>query len=373
MDKILILADLTSPLMKPRILMLKELPYQKYILHNANNIILSDEVIGNYDGFVVLQHPLIKSVALRYWYSFFYTLYILLRLRPRLVVVHWASRLYQNLVLALWGKRAIVHTMGGEINPQEDCHGKKKFFTGILLRHAKLITGKTDVMQKILLQNFDGVSPDKLEILSWGVEERFFHTIGDEEKRARQCQILGRHFDYLYFSIRTFKRMHFHYEILQSFVRCYGKNANIGMLVSTHGIEQDYFHYCYETLNLKDCSNIIFDAIVHEDMDSMLQMVDCVISYKLSDGISQSIMESVATKRWVIANRLDNHAMLLSHRHNAYMVDDYTQLPEAMEFVQKHRVKEGIQAVMLNREAQQKAYWEMLHKHFDIHLGGLCA
>ena len=100
MSNILILADLTSPLMKPRILMLKDLPYKKYILHNANNIVLNKNVLNDYQEFIVLQHPIIASVRLRYFYSFFYTLYLLIKLNPKLIVVHWASRLYQNILLA---------------------------------------------------------------------------------------------------------------------------------------------------------------------------------------------------------------------------------------------------------------------------------
>ncbi|MDY2584242.1 MAG: hypothetical protein SOW07_01130, partial [Helicobacter sp.] len=113
MRNLLILADLTSPLMLPRITMLKELPYKKYILHNANNIPLSEEVLKQYEGFEVLVHKQITSLRLRYLYSFFYTLYLLITLNPKLIVVHWASRLYQNILLALWGRRVIVHTMGG--------------------------------------------------------------------------------------------------------------------------------------------------------------------------------------------------------------------------------------------------------------------
>ncbi len=103
----MILADLTSPLMKPRIRMLKDLPYKKYILHNANNIILNSKQKSGLEDFIILEHRQINSVRLRYLYSFFYTLFLLLRLNPKLIVVHWSSRLYQiendKIKPIIWG------------------------------------------------------------------------------------------------------------------------------------------------------------------------------------------------------------------------------------------------------------------------------
>ena len=362
---LLILADLTSPLMLPRITMLKELPYKKYILHNANNIPLSEEILKQYEGFEILVHKEITSLRLRYLYSFFYTLYLLITLNPKLIVVHWASRLYQNILLALWGRRVIVHTMGGEINAQEDCYGKKKFFTGLLFRTARIVTGKTEVMQEILLKNFPFVCPSKVKIISWGVEERFFDGLAEEKKTQLQLQFLHQDFDYLFFSVRTFKRVHFHKEILREFISSYRENPRVGLLVSTLGVEKPYFKECQEELNFKQYPNIILFDVPHKEMHNVLKMSDCVVSYKLCDGISQSLMEAVATKCWVISKRLKNHSMLLCHKKNAYLIDNVEELQEAFDYVMRNDLC-YLKSDLLAYSSQKEVYLHILSQYYGV-------
>ncbi|MDE5603560.1 MAG: hypothetical protein K2I71_06570, partial [Helicobacter sp.] len=181
--------------------MLEDLPYKKYILHNANNQPLSLEILKSYAKFTILEHPKINSIKLRYLYSFFYTFYLLITLNPKLIVVHWASRLYQNIPLSLWGKRVIVHTMGGDIDPKQDYEGKKKFFVDRLLKAARVISVKSVFMQEIL-QGHNSELKDKIVILSWGVEERFYQSITEDSKKDLQHKLFGRSFDFVFFSIR---------------------------------------------------------------------------------------------------------------------------------------------------------------------------
>lgn len=366
MRNILILADLAAPFMLPRIAMLRELPYKKYILHSANNIKLSQEVLENYrDDFIVLEHRKINNRHLRYLYSFFYTLYLLIRLNPKLIVVHWASRLYQNLLLALWGGRVIVHIMGGEINKEEDCYGKKKFFTSILLKGAKIITGKTEIMKEILLKNFPFVDKNKVKILSWGVEQRFFENMAQSRQKQLQKEILGQEFEYLFFSVRRFIRSHFHKEILQEFIRAYGQNPKIGLLVSALDAEKQYLQECEEELHLQDYPNIIMRVIPHYQMHEVIKMSNCVISYKLCDGISQSLMETVASKRWIISKALPNHAMLLQHKQNAYLVDSIQELSGAFEYCLMHNLQYEWNP-MLDYSAQKDIYLGIVKEHFNV-------
>ena len=365
MRNILILADLGSPLMFNRISILKDLPYKKYILHNANNVVLSQEVYEGYKDFIILEHPKIKNVKCRYLYSFFYTLFLLVKLNPKLIVVHWASRLYQNILLALWGKRVIVHTMGGEINGDQDCYGKKRYFTGILFKNARVITGKTKVMLAILRKNFPFVKEEKLQEISWGVEKRFFEKISRDEQRNLQDELLGQHFDFLFFSIRSFGKFYNQKKILESFVEEYGGNLKVGLLVSLHNCDKKYLYECKKSLNLDCYSNIIFFKIQHSLMHQYLQMVDCVISYTSSDGISQSLMEGVASNRWIITKELTNHAMLLEHKHNAYLIESLDELKDAFIYVQNHKVEKSYNS-LLDIDAQRKKYLEILKENFDV-------
>ncbi|MDA3967572.1 glycosyltransferase [Helicobacter sp. WB40] len=365
MRNILILADLTSPLMKPRILMLKDLPYRKYILHNANNVALSEEILSSYEGFIVLEHPEIESLKLRYLYSFFYTLYLLVKLNPKLIVVHWASRLYQNLLLALFGKRVIVHTMGGEINKEEDCYGKKQFFTGILLKNAKVVTGKTQVMKDITLSNFPLLDEKKIKILSFGVEDRFCNIPSDDEKIELKIKLLGKNYKNIFFSIRTFKKIHFHKEIISAFLQNYKDDDNACLIVSVLSCESDYLQECEMEFDLKHQKNIKLINIKHEQMHEFLHISNAILSLKKFDGISQSIMESLCASVFVIASDIKNHAMLLKHKQNSYLINDFKELNDAFCFVLNNKFQ-NIDNGMLNRELQKKEYSRILKEEFNV-------
>ncbi|MCL9819148.1 glycosyltransferase [Helicobacter colisuis] len=364
-ENILILADLSSPLMKPRIMMLKDLPYNKYILHNANNIRLDEATLSDYTGFNVLQHPRIISLRMRYLYSFFYILFLLLRLKPKLIVVHWASRLYQNLLLALWGKRVIVHTMGGDINKEEDCYGKKKFFTGILLKNARIITGKTYVMKEISMSSFPFLNQDKIKILSWGVEDRFFEKLDSSQKKSEKMRLLGKNYQNVFFSIRTFKRIHFQKEIIKAFLENYKNDNDTCLIVSLLAQEKKYYDECDREINFNENSNIIFVEINHKDMHKYLQISNVIISLKLFDGISQSIMEALCAEVFVVASDIKNHAMILSHQKNAYLINDFSELREAFLYCLMHKFKK-IESPMLNANSQKQYYLQILKENFDV-------
>ncbi len=367
MSNILILADLTSPLMKPRIRMLKDLPYKKYILHNANNIILNDEQKSGLEDFIILEHRQIDSIRLRYLYSFFYTLFLLLRLNPKLIVVHWASRLYQNILLALWGKRVIVHTMGGDIDSTQDCKGKKRFFIVMLLRQCRIVTTKSDYMSRMLQALQIPLENDKIKQISWGVEERFF--VGDSstesQKLSLQEQLFGRTFDVLFFSIRAFTPFYHSKEILESFLKIFANSPHVALLVSTMRKDAKYFDA--HALNLP---NLFYCEIAPSAIHRYLFASDVVVSYSQSDGLSQSLLEAVAARRLVVANDLPQHREILRNGYNAVLFENETDLPNALKKAQQlcaqPIVLEKNVDFILNIQSQKDYYLQILKEAFDV-------
>lgn len=326
MRNILILADLAAPFMLPRIAMLRELPYKKYILHSANNIKLSQEVLENYrDDFIVLEHRKINNRHLRYLYSFFYTLYLLIRLNPKLIVVHWASRLYQNLLLALWGERVIVHTMGGDIDSKQDYNGHKQKFTALLLRKCRIVTIKSQAMLKMLEKI--NIDLSKVIYLSWGVEQRFWQSVSREEQTRLQQKLYGKEFDCLFFSIRALSAFYQQKEIIESFTLEFKNNMRVGLLVSFLRKDEAYFH---SIANI-DSENLLFKEIPHKEMEQYLMSCDCVISFSQSDGFSQSIMEAAALKKWVLTDSIAHHSEVLRDKENAIYCENVLELTKGFK------------------------------------------
>ena len=131
---ILVFADLKSPLIHDRVQFLNQLDIDIVLVHNADGYALSQELYNRYDGFKIIESPPIAFKYLRYTYSVFLTFLLLVKYRPKLIVVHWASRLFQTLPLILFSKKLIVSTMGSDINQEVDAKGIKYIFTQILLK-----------------------------------------------------------------------------------------------------------------------------------------------------------------------------------------------------------------------------------------------
>ncbi|MCL9821300.1 hypothetical protein NCR96_06055 [Helicobacter sp. 14348-15] len=365
-ENILILADLSSPLMKPRIMMLKDLPYNKYILHNANNIRLDEATLSDYTGFNVLQHPRIISLRMRYLYSFFYTLFLLLRLKPKLIVVHWASRLYQNLLLALWGKCVIVHTMGGDIDKEQDYFGKKKFFIDWLLEACKIISVKSDFMRSMILTNNHKINSSKIKCISWGVAEHFFEKINCS-KEQMQYRLFGRKFDCLFFSVRAFNSFYRQKEIIESFLEIFGNNLKIGLIVSGLRIDNNYYYEVFKEIS----ENVLLCHIPHNKMGEYIFASDYIVSFAKSDGLPQSIMEGLIMGRWILCNNLPNYCELLNNdnaillNNDEDLVGGFLKALKIKSIGLKPKNNQDIKFV-LNANLQKQYYLQILKENFDV-------
>lgn len=360
MRNILILADLTSPLMKPRILMLKDLPYRKYILHNANNVALSEEILSSYEGFIVLEHPEIESLKLRYLYSFFYTLYLLVKLNPKLIVVHWASRLYQNLLLALFGKRVIVHTMGGDIDSAQDYRDKKRKYVDILLKSCRIISVKSDYMAQMIKYNVE-LNEIKIVKISFGVDRRFLQKISQEEKMQLQYKNFGREFDFLFFSIRAFDPFYRQKEIIEAFLQNFRDNLNVGLVISSFRMNNAYYNEVSKCFT----DNIFICEIAHEKIHEFIASCDCVVSFSKSDGLSQSIMESLAMRKLVLCNELPHYKELLN-QGNSIIYKDVNDLKEGFLKALINREFKESNMDTLDAEIQKKHYLRILKEEFNV-------
>ncbi|WP_162550388.1 glycosyltransferase [Helicobacter apodemus] len=176
-----------------------------------------------------------------------------------------------------------------------------------------------------------------------------------------QQKLFGRNFDFLFFSIRAFKPFYQQREIVEAFIKYFGKQSNIGLLLPTFNQDIEYF----KEVSSSFTPNIFIYNIPHSQMHNYLFAVDCVISYSKSDGISQSLMESLCAKKWIIANKLPNHSMFLKHKENAYLVDNIEELQEAFVNIQRSILKPYYDEI-LDCKAQKKRYLSILKEYFNV-------
>lgn len=357
-NNILVLADLTSPLIKSRIEMLQELGCNNYILHNASAAKLQDDIVKEYSKFgTVLQNPTIKSPKIRRFVSFFLTLYLILRLRPKLIVVHWGSRLWQSVLLGVFGSRVIAHTMNGDINPLYDGRGKKKKFTSFLLNRAAAITVKSKYGLALLKENFSEKLLNKTHIVSWGVKNGLL-----ECRKVDIRSVLGVDKDSkIIFCPRSMQAIYHKKEIARVFFEYLdegGKDAYL--VVSTVNAYQDYSDKYKNFINAsRYAKNIIFVNLKHEDMASFLSQADAVISFTKSDGLSQTIMEGLAIGAKIVCYDMLDYTDILFHKKNSFLFRDTSEIKDGIKyFIDEKQVVRTVESVtkILDYEFQKQEY-----------------
>lgn len=298
---ILAFGDLNSPLIAPRIELLSEID-EVIAVANANCREISNV------PFSVKKSPCCKNLTLRYILNTLYTFYLLLKCRPKLVAIHWASRRFQTLAFLPFAKRTIVSCMGGDIDKEQDFRGSKAFWIRLLLKNAALITVKSQFMKNMILENIPEIEESKIKIISWGVSERFLDAIPDIEVERFLDGTYG------FLSIRALREFYRINEILEVFLDFKEESgANAKLIIATFAADKEYAaRVKLKAENSRFKEDILFLEIPQNRLPSVLKSINTVISYSSADGLPQSVMEALAAQRPVIASDLGNYAELLN-------------------------------------------------------------
>lgn len=347
----MVFCDVNSPLMPPRIAVLKELGEEVMVVANAD----CKEVLQS--DIQIIKPQCLKNRTLRYVVNTIFTFWLIVRYRPRLVVVHWASRLWQSVMLGLFGSRVIVHTMNGEINPLYDGKGEKKKFTSFLLNRAAAITVKSEYGLTLLGENFSPKLLKKTHIISWGVERSLLECdrvdIGAMLGVGKESKII--------FCPRSMQAIYHKKEIAAAFFEYLDESGDDAYLVvSTVNSHQKYMDEYKDFIGAsRYANNVIFVNVQHGDMASFLYQSDAVVSFTKSDGLSQTIMEGLSIGAKIVCYEMPDYNGILFHQKNSFLFTDNKGIKEGIKyFVDKSNNVESIDFVadMLDYEVQKQKY-----------------
>lgn len=351
---ILAFGDVNSPLILPRIAILKELGEDIVVVANAD----CREIAQN--DFKTIKPYCFKNRTVRYLVNTLFTFWLILKYRPKLIVVHWASRLYQTLAFLPFSNRLVVSCMGGDIDTAQDFKGKKAFWASLLLRNAAVITVKSEYMRQMLISNVAKIDEAKIHKIGWGVEPIFASEIKDgtvEEFAAGS---------YLFFCARAMRPFYRKDWILQAFVEFKrATKSDAKLLISAYGADTEYLSMIQEMIGRCGYeSDILTLDIKHERMPAVLSSVDALVSFAPADGLPQSFLEALYVGKFVIASKLENYIELLSDE-NSRMCEDISELIEAFVEAEKSNQKpvlsEKVKEI-LDYQKQSAQYLEICKK-----------
>jgi len=332
---ILVFGDGESVLIQKRVAILGSLPQKKIFIQNSTGKRLSEQAKSYLKAFEIIEQPLIKNRAIRYALSCFLTLFFILKFRPSLIVVHWASRLYQNIIFRFFANRVFVTVMGGEIMPdQEGKHPKKRFYTKLLLNKANYMTTESAYMKRLMIDDFE-CADERILVCNFGVEESFYNPKIDESLYEKLGILRGVK---VFFSMRAMEPFYQIDAIVKQFIEFKQKTGSSAVLIVTaNRSSAEYLAFIEGMVNgsfIQDSIKIVKN-IIHEDIDKYISLSSAVISMAPSDGLPHTMLECLAARKFMIFRNLPQYEGFLEHQKSAFLVDNEQALVDAFLYVEK--------------------------------------
>lgn len=326
--KVLILGALISPLIRERVILSYKLGYEVLVLDfNSKKNYLVDENIKIKTYF---DNKIVSKVL-----SPFILLFNILIFKPNVIHVHWALQDFNSLIL-IWFKKLVVSTMGSDIMPKTSSNKFRKFLLILLLKNAKIITVKSSYMKKII-EDVYCIKNEKIKIIKWGLNNKFFQTHEKEDFLNLDISKDKK----IFLCLRAMQPLYRKKEILEAFIK-YKENSNSTsvLIISKFSANNIYLAEIEKIIYNSKYKEDIFliDGLEHFQIPKILNFVDYIVMYPLSDGMPQSLYEAMAFGKFIIVPELNHYKEILIHKKNAYFANDNT-LVDAFRFAENESNK----------------------------------
>lgn len=287
--------------------------------------------ISGFDG-----PPAFRSRLLQHLTAPFYLYRAMRRFKPDLIHVHWGLQRLQTPLLTRFHP-LVVTVMAGEILPEQVYRGINPYFVNPLLRAADVITSKSDFTDEALRQiGFEG---SQVKRITWGVDTEKFRSGLNTDRLRQQWQIEPD--DFVFLSVRNCRILYNIHLIVEAFANCLAQSKRkIKLLISEAQADPVYCQKIKVLVNrLQIEPHIRFvGPIPHSEMPFYYNLANTVVSVPTSDGMPQSLYESMACGVFHVLGDLPSYYELIQHEHNGYLVpvNNSTALADAMIWCLDH-------------------------------------
>ena len=301
-------------------------------------------------GAVMYRYPF-SGIRQATFIEMFYVLYLIFKIRPAIVHVFYANQRYVNFAAACACK-LVVTVMGSDIADHKLGYRFNSFFVKWLLSRANIVTSKSSYLDLRIATL--GVDKGKIRRITWGVDSTVFRPGLDAGLLRKKYDI--KEGDFVVFDVRACSELYNHPFILRSFASYLETQKKDAVLILTRfSGTDDYIHYLeglIDQLGISDNVRFIM-PIPKEEMPLYYNLADVVVSVPSSDGMPQSLYESMACGCFHILGALPQYRELVRDRVNGLFVEigNKEQLVEAFRWVREnHQVilaarKENIELV----------------------------
>ncbi len=295
--------------------------------------------LGGIDGVTELVPALDRDLARKFWFRLILWgcgklggrtvddawrviafIRLLRQCRPDIVHVHFAYSYYGWLAGLLSCRPLVVTVMGGDVLFEEQGNPTPvgKWLTLELLRKADYITSKSDYLTEVL-DRLGGFGR-KAERIVWGVAVTKFRRVDAAELRwslglaTDQRVILSPKI------LRPLYRVHLVVEAMAAVSRAVPEAI---LLITEYLPDADYRSQIAQLVERLGLGNHVkfCGRIEHTEMPRYYSLSEMVVAVPSSDGLPQTLLESMACETPNLLSMLPRYQEIVQHEQSAYFVE----------------------------------------------------
>jgi glycosyltransferase involved in cell wall biosynthesis len=215
--------------------------------------------------------------------------YLLWRLRPDIVHVHWAH--FAVPVREAWRGPLIVTAWGSDIYRTDSFTAEQWRALGDAMRTALLVTCDSADLAQAIHTAFD-VPAERVAVVQWGVDTDLFCPAGSDLRGKLGLQ--GRE---VVFSARNFTPVYNQEMVVAAFAIVRRSRPRAFLLMKRYGGDADYLARIRADVTARglDADVLILGDVPYEEMPALYRTADVMVSIPLSDAAPMSLLEAMAS------------------------------------------------------------------------------
>lgn len=248
--------------------------------------------------------------------------YLLWRLRPALVHVHWAH--FAVDVRKAWRGPMVVTAWGSDVYLRDRFSAQQWQDLGIALRSSDLVTCDSEDLAVRLRREFD-LADARVQVIQWGVDTDAFTPRGTDLRK--ELALDGREVVY---SARNFTPVYNQLLVVRAFHLVHRKRPSAYLLMKNYGGDADYVaavQALISELGLHERVRIL-DQVDYEQMPVIYRTADVTVSVPVSDATPMSVLEAMASGSIVVVGALPSLLEWIDPGRTGFVVESLT--PETL-------------------------------------------
>jgi len=242
--------------------------------------------------------------------------YLLWRLAPDIVHVHWAH--FAHDVAEVWGGPLVVTAWGSDVYRSEAFSSEEMTHLRAGLAGADLVTCDSDDLAKEVAALCPKVA-GRVAVIQWGIDTARFRRTGDNNPFARKLDAVGRP---VILSPRNFTALYNQETVIRSFRKVLNAVPNALLILKRYGGDESYAQRLVNLirdLGLTDSVRVV-DTVAYELMPDLYSLATVSVSVPFSDATPMSLLEAMACGCVPVCSDLPSIREWIADGENGYLV-----------------------------------------------------